>query len=104
MNQCELVLQYMNDFGSITTKDAFNDLGVTRLASRINDLKNAGYEIEKRFETSLNRYGQKVSYMRYSLSPAEVRECTSSASVSEPKQGIFAKLKAWKNERKKKHG
>lgn len=67
MTQCELVLQYIKDFGSITTKEAFDDLGVARLASRINDLANAGYQFEKRTESSRNRYGRKVNYTRYSL-------------------------------------
>jgi len=37
--QCEMVLQYLKDFGYITTFEAFTDLGITRLASRINALK-----------------------------------------------------------------
>lgn len=67
MNQCERILNYINDFGSISTMEAFTDLGVTRLASRINDLQNAGYKFERHFETGVNRYGDKVSYVRYSM-------------------------------------
>ena len=37
--QCERIVQYMKDFGSITTLQAFTDLGCTRLASRVTDLK-----------------------------------------------------------------
>lgn len=67
MTQCDRIIKYINDFGSITTMQAFNDLGVTRLASRINDLKNMGYSFDSEFVTGKNRYGEKVSYKKYSL-------------------------------------
>lgn len=49
VTQCNRIIQYCKDFGSITTLQAFQDLGVTRLASRINDLKKQGYAIESEF-------------------------------------------------------
>lgn len=67
MTQCEKVMKYIHDFGSITTMQAFTDLGITRLASRINDLKNQGVQFTRTMETGKNRYGESVSYMRYSL-------------------------------------
>lgn len=67
MNQCERIIKYINDFGSITTLQAFSDLGCTRLASRICDLRKQGYEFNKNFETSKNRYGESVNYIRYSI-------------------------------------
>ena len=39
MNRAERVYQYMKDFGSITPMDAFIDLGYTRLACAINEMK-----------------------------------------------------------------
>ena len=60
-----MVLQYMNDFGSITTMDAFMDLGCTRLPARISDLKDQGYKIADRTEVGKNRYGRKVNWKRY---------------------------------------
>lgn len=30
MNQHDRIIQYMRDFGSITTLDAFRDLGITK--------------------------------------------------------------------------
>lgn len=65
--QCQMVLDYINSFGSITTMDAFNDLGVTRLASRICDLNHAGYRFKKTTETRKNRFEKTVSYTRYAL-------------------------------------
>ena len=65
MTQCERVLQYMDDFGAISTLEAFNDLGVTRLASRIHDLKRMGYRIESETRSARNRYGESVHYSVY---------------------------------------
>lgn len=67
MTQCERVLKYMNDFGSITQGEAFTELGVYRLASRICDLRKQGYRIEDTMESGKNRYGEPTSYKRYSL-------------------------------------
>lgn len=65
MTQCDRIMKYMDDFGSITTMDAFIDLGITRLASRICDLQKKGIAIDRKMETGRNRMGEKVSYMRY---------------------------------------
>ena len=65
--QCDRIIEYIRDFGSITTWQAFVDLGVTRLASRIHDLKEQGYLFKKKMLTFTNRYGEKVSYYQYSL-------------------------------------
>ena len=67
MTQTEKVLRYMELFGSITPYDAFNDLAITRLAARISDLANAGVKIKRERESGKNRFGESVSYTRYSL-------------------------------------
>lgn len=67
ITQCDRVLLYMQDFGSITQKDAFNDIAVDRLAARISDLKDKGYAIKTVIETGKNRYGEATKYARYSL-------------------------------------
>lgn len=67
MTQCERILDYLKEFSSITTLQAFQDLGVTRLASRIHDLGQEGYTFQRDTVTSLNRYGEKVHFTRYSL-------------------------------------
>lgn len=63
------VLQYILTFGSITQLDAFRDLAVFRLASRISDLQRGGYDIQSEFETIKNRFGENVSYKRHRLNP-----------------------------------
>lgn len=65
MTQYEAILQYLDDFGSITPMEAFSDLGITKLATRISEMSRMGYAFNKTMTTSLNRYGKAVSYMRY---------------------------------------
>lgn len=67
MTQCERIVKYMREFGSISTLEAFNDLGCTRLASRITDLKKEGYLIKGEFTSGINRFGETVHYKKYSL-------------------------------------
>ena len=69
--QCEQILQYMKDFGSITPLEAMSDLGVMRLAARISDLRRAGHRISRKTETAKNRYGRAVRYARYRLEETE---------------------------------
>ena len=67
MTQCERVLKYMEDFGSINPMQAMKDLGVMRLGARIFDLKKAGHKIPRRTVTGRNRYGAPVIYAEYKL-------------------------------------
>jgi len=66
MTQKERIVKYMDDFGSISTMEAFTQLGITRLASRIHELARNGLAIKKEMVSSKNRYGEEVHYMRYS--------------------------------------
>lgn len=43
--QCELVLEWLQKYGKITSLEAMMELGVGRLASRIWELKEEGYPI-----------------------------------------------------------
>jgi len=65
LTQCERIIDYMERFGSITTFEAFSELGITRLASRIHDLTRDGYQIEREMITRKNRLGDYVSYKKY---------------------------------------
>lgn len=65
--QCDRVLNYINEFGSITQLEALKELGCFRLASRINDLKRKGYNIRKDMITVKNRYDEPVQIARYRL-------------------------------------
>ena len=65
--QCDRIVKYIRDFGSISTWEAMEDLGVCRLASRIFDLKEKGYSFRKQRVHTNNRYGEKCHYYRYYL-------------------------------------
>lgn len=65
--QCEMVLEYMKDYGRISQFDALQDLGVMRLASRISELKKRGYDIKTELKKRKNRYNQTVKIAIYSL-------------------------------------
>ena len=67
VTQAQRVLGYIEEFGSITQLEALRDLGVMRLASRISDLRRAGYPIESTVETVKNRFGEKTYIKRYRL-------------------------------------
>lgn len=71
MTQCEKIIDYINEFGSITTYEAFIDLGIARLASRICDLKKEGYPIVSETISAKNRYGEKVHYSKYRMLEVE---------------------------------
>lgn len=66
-SQCERIVDYMRQFGTITQLEALRDLGCFRLASRINDLKRKGYSIRREMITVKNRYGEDVQIARYRL-------------------------------------
>lgn len=65
MTQKEKVMQYMKDFGKITTFEAFTDLGITRLSARIFDISSKGVKIGRKTKCAKNRYGEPVHYMEY---------------------------------------
>ena len=65
--QAERILDYIEEFGSITQMEALNDLGCMRLASRISDLKKLGYPITSKVEAVRNRYGENCYIKRYSM-------------------------------------
>lgn len=72
MTQANRVLDYMRKHGSITTLEAFRDLGITRLSRVIFDLKK-DYAISSKTESGRNRYGEKTRYSRYYLTEERVR-------------------------------
>ena len=67
MTQHSLIIDFMRDNGSITTFEAYEQLGVTKLTTRISELRRGGFLIKQRTESGLNRYGKPVTYNRYWL-------------------------------------
>lgn len=66
-SQVMLILNYLKDFGSITTFESYEEFGITRLPSRIYDLKQLGYEFTDEIITKKNRYGNLISFKKYTL-------------------------------------
>lgn len=67
MNQRKKIVFYIQKFGSISSMEAFQDLGITRLSARIYELRNEGYKFDETYETPKNRFGETVSYKRYTF-------------------------------------
>ena len=67
MKQTERVFNYMINHGSVSALEAFRELGVMRLASRICELRRQGVDIQKRSESVLNRFGERCNITRFFL-------------------------------------
>ena len=67
LTQCERVLRHLEDYGSITSLEAMHEYGIMRLASRISDLKEAGFPITKEMVKGKNRYGEQTCFAKYTL-------------------------------------
>lgn len=75
MNQRERILDYINNFGSITSYEAYIDLGITQLATRIKELKEQGYKFNYKWITRKNRYGKPVKFKEYILEVTNDKLC-----------------------------
>ena len=73
MNQHQRIIKYLKDYQTITPFQAFADLGITKLATRVSEMKRKGYVFNQELITTKNRYGETCQFMQYSL-------------VSEPKE------------------
>ena len=61
------VLDAMKNHGSIGPFYAFNNLGETRLAATIFQLKKDGHQISSTTEKGVNKFGDDITYSRYYL-------------------------------------
>ena len=59
------ILRFIYQFGSITPMEAFSELGITKLSTRISEMKVLGIQFDQAFEGRTNRFGKKVRFMRY---------------------------------------
>lgn len=65
-NQKQEVLRHIKRYGSITSMEAFEKYGITRLSAIIYILRRE-YEIATIMRTSVNRYGNEVNFAEYRL-------------------------------------
>ena len=73
MNKTSRVLQYLKENGSITSWEAIQEFGATRLSAIIFNLRHKYnlYIISERIEFT-DRYGYKSSFAKYILKEDEV--------------------------------
>ncbi len=62
------LLQYLEDYGSITSLQAIQDLGNTRLAATICDLRKEGHEIVSSDVKVPTRWGTQTTVTKYTYS------------------------------------
>ena len=74
MSQTTDIIEFIRDHGSITTKQAVEQLGCLRLASRISEMKAFGIPVEREMITVPNRKGESCRVARYTI-PGGVPEC-----------------------------
>lgn len=67
MTQKELIVDYIKRFGSISPIEAFSDCGITKLSTRVSEMKKDGVLFDTKMESYRNRYGKTVRYARYRL-------------------------------------
>ena len=68
--QKDRIIEYIKRYGSISSWEAYADLGITQLGARIDQLKKEGYEFRTEWEKNVNRFGDPVTYKRYFLEEA----------------------------------
>ena len=72
MNQREQILDYLKRFETITPMQAYSDLGITKLATRISEMRRRdGVEFNIEMIKGKNRYGRTMRYAKYSLKGEE---------------------------------
>ena len=67
MTQQQRILRHLQDYGSITSMEAFFDYGITRLSAVIFAIKAQGHDICTERVNGTNRYGERVNYGKYTL-------------------------------------
>ena len=67
MTQGEAILEYLKHHETISPMEAFQELGITKLSTRVGELIREGHKIIKTPENGVNRYGEATRYMVYAL-------------------------------------
>jgi hypothetical protein len=65
MNQATRVLDYLKEKRTLTSFEAFTELGITRLAARVFELNEEGHSIKKNTIKKINKWGEKMSFAEY---------------------------------------
>lgn len=71
ITQHQKILEYIRKNGSITTLEASDKLRITKLTTRISELRSQGVDIIGLHETYKNEQGEVSHYNRYFLNKNE---------------------------------
>ena len=66
-NKTKEVLKHLQTYGTITSMEAINLFGATRLSAIIFNLRKKGYNIISVDKVTKDRYGHTVPYSEYTL-------------------------------------
>ena len=61
------VLEHLEKYKTITSWEAIQNYGITRLSEYIRQLRVDGYVIASNWTENVNRYGDKVRYVIYEM-------------------------------------
>ena len=67
MNHEQVILEHLRKYKTITSMEAFEMYGFTRLSATIFTLRKSGVKIGMTWEAGINRYGNPVKWGRYFL-------------------------------------
>jgi hypothetical protein len=67
VSQNNKILHHLQDKRTITSMEAIQEYGITRLSGRIVDLKEQGYPIAKTMVNVKNRFGEECRVAKYML-------------------------------------
>ena len=67
VNKTQLVLKHLKEKGNITSWEAIQMYGATRLSSIIFNLRRRGYEIDSLMVDRMDRFGNESRYAKYVL-------------------------------------
>lgn len=70
-NQRRKILQYCEEHGSITIREASDHFRMNSASKRISELRQAGYDVQDEWEVSINSSGEKTRYKRYFIKEPE---------------------------------
>ena len=68
------IFDYITEFGSITSLQAFVDLGESRLSARVWELKDKGIKIDSEMVEVENRFHEKRHVKRYFIAGGRKRK------------------------------
>lgn len=65
--QCQMLLDYLQQHGSVTGLQALSELGIMNYKGRIHDLRKMGYTIRTDYITRMNAHGDVKTFAQYTL-------------------------------------